>query len=220
MTGANDFYVYIHRKADDNEVFYVGKGSGNRANFPHGRNKYWKNTVAKHGGFTVEYVEKGLSETDALDLEMETIKFYRECGHTLTNLTDGGEGTSGWVANEATRERMSIAKKGRKRGKLSDAVRQSMSDNRPKTPVACSNGMIFPSATAATKWASHATQLPHNSGNLVSCCRGTMQAYYGFRWRYVDENGEIDESNHNCTIDTPIPQHQRKPIVQEVVEIL
>lgn len=26
-----DFYVYIHRKATDGEIFYVGKGQGNRA---------------------------------------------------------------------------------------------------------------------------------------------------------------------------------------------
>lgn len=206
-TEHNIYYVYLHRRADDNEVFYVGKGKDNRANIVCKRNKYWQNVVAKHGGFVVEYVEKELSESDAFDLEIETIKFYRECGHTLTNLTDGGEGISGWVPSEESRQRYSKAKKGKKK---SAATRQSMSDNRPKRPVACSNGMRFPSTTAAAKWVSEVTQGKRTSGSIVNCCKGLKGTAYSLRWRYVDENGEIDESYHDHPIDTIIPHRRRK----------
>lgn len=95
----NDYYVYIHRRNDTNEVFYIGKGRRYRACVSCNRNKWWLAIVKKHG-FTIEYVEKGLSEDDAYDLEVETIKFYRECGHKICNLTDGGEGGSGAVRKQ------------------------------------------------------------------------------------------------------------------------
>jgi plasmid maintenance system antidote protein VapI len=85
----NKFYVYVHRRCDNKEVFYVGKGCGNRANDVKQRNVWWKRVYEKCGRI-VEYVEKGLSEDDAYDLEVETIKFYRECGIKLCNLTIGG----------------------------------------------------------------------------------------------------------------------------------
>jgi hypothetical protein len=41
------------------------------------------------------------------DAERRWIKFGRESGWRLTNLTDGGEGTPGWVPSAETRDRMS-----------------------------------------------------------------------------------------------------------------
>jgi hypothetical protein len=84
----NVYYVYIHLRGDNNEVFYVGKGKGNRIKQRDGRNIYWKNIVNKHG-YTYEIVEKELSEDSAFDLEIELIKFYRESGHKLVNLRNG-----------------------------------------------------------------------------------------------------------------------------------
>ena len=52
----NIYYVYLHLKADTNEIFYVGKGKGVRATTLHNRNNYWKNVVTKHG-FIVRYIK-------------------------------------------------------------------------------------------------------------------------------------------------------------------
>jgi hypothetical protein len=98
-SSGNDYYVYLHRRNDTNDVFYIGKGRGYRSRTKDNRNKWWLAIVAKHG-YTVEYVEKGLTEYDAYNLEVETIKFYRECGYKLCNLTDGGEGGSGSVRKQ------------------------------------------------------------------------------------------------------------------------
>lgn len=87
----NRFYVYLHRRGDNNEVFYVGKGCGKRAIATKGRNSWWTRVYEKYGR-VVEYLEKGLTQDDALALEMETILFYRACGHQLCNLTGGGDG--------------------------------------------------------------------------------------------------------------------------------
>lgn len=88
-------YVYIHRKRSDMSVFYVGKGTGNRAWRHVGRNKYWINTIKKHG-FCVEVVQDNMSEEDAFLLEMWLIAKFRHEGVSLTNISDGGEGGGGF----------------------------------------------------------------------------------------------------------------------------
>jgi hypothetical protein len=65
---ARSHYVYLHRKASDNAVFYVGKGKGRRAWSSSSRNKHWQATAAKNG-FVVQIVKDALSEPCALTLE-------------------------------------------------------------------------------------------------------------------------------------------------------
>ena len=89
------FYIYQHRKADTNEIFYVGKGKGTRLNQSKGRNQYWHRVVAKHG-FIAEYIAQNLDEELAFLAEMEAIDVYRRRGIKLVNVTDGGEGASGY----------------------------------------------------------------------------------------------------------------------------
>jgi hypothetical protein len=128
-----DFYVYIHRKKTTKEVFYVGKGKFNRAYEKTSRNKFWRSIVLKHG-FIVEFVETGLQEWYAFELEQNLISYYgrRDCGEgSLVNATEGGEGTTGhfwsdelkeWrrqktieqFKDPAMRKKVSLARKGRK----------------------------------------------------------------------------------------------------------
>ena len=90
-----DFYVYLHRKASTGEVFYVGKGCGRRA-WSTNRGGLWRRVVAKHG-FRVEFVQTGLLEWAAQEMEVGLIALYgrRDLGHgCLINMTDGGDGWS------------------------------------------------------------------------------------------------------------------------------
>lgn len=89
------FYVYVHMKATDDAVFYVGKGCGSRYKKTQGRNQYWQRVVAKYG-FVAEIVKSNLTFEEANTVEIELIKQLREQGCELCNLTDGGEGTKGW----------------------------------------------------------------------------------------------------------------------------
>lgn len=102
------FYVYLHRRASDNSVFYVGKGKLNRAYSQHSRSIYWKRIVAKHG-YTVEIVQDHLQEWYAFELEKDLIAYYGR--ENLCNLTDGGEGASN-PSNE-TIKKMKFAKIGK-----------------------------------------------------------------------------------------------------------
>lgn len=121
LAAANDnvrqFYVYQHRRNDTGEVFYIGKGSGNRAWDEHWsryQNRIWKG-CAKHG-YTVEIICDGLDEKHALDLEVMLIQFYgrKNLGTgSLANLTDGGEGGNGAVRSQETRDKIGRAHRGR-----------------------------------------------------------------------------------------------------------
>jgi len=100
------FYVYQHRKADTGEIFYVGKGMGRRAYDSFHRSKYWKNIVAKHG-LIVEFIKENITEPESLKLEILTIDSYRQKGLQIINMTDGGDGTTGYAHTPEHKEKMS-----------------------------------------------------------------------------------------------------------------
>ena len=110
------FYVYLHRKASNNDIFYVGKGKGKRAwDVGKGRrkNNHWQNVADKHG-VVVEIACDGMTEDDSLLLEMWLIAKLRHEGVALTNLTDGGDGTTGFVHSEDNLAKMSAVQSGKK----------------------------------------------------------------------------------------------------------
>jgi group I intron endonuclease len=107
------FYVYVHRIADLNIPFYVGKGGGNRISSRRDRNKYWHHVVNKYG-YTIDFVAKGLTESEAFAMEKDLIATFKSMNLPhFVNLTDGGEGTSGYVASEELRKKRSEAQKGK-----------------------------------------------------------------------------------------------------------
>jgi hypothetical protein len=130
----NIYYVYIHRRATDNKVFYVGKGKLKRAWSIVGRNKYWKNVYNKHG-FTTEIVYENLSENDAFILEKDVIlemKYHFQ--DYITNMTDGGEGVSGLKQSTETIAKRVAKNTGKKRTK--EQCKKISIANTGKTPSA------------------------------------------------------------------------------------
>lgn len=117
---SNLFYVYAltdPRKND--EVFYIGKGRGYRASNHLVPAEVRRNISPKHAtvrkifseGFTpgIKILHHGLDESTAFSLEKSLIEQYgRKCDNSgsLTNLTLGGEGTSGHVHTEETKKKM------------------------------------------------------------------------------------------------------------------
>lgn len=94
------FYVYIHRRATDGSVFYVGKGSLRRAWDRSPRSDWWL-SVAKKNGVIVEIVQSGMSEACSLTMERIYINKHRHVGDKIVNATDGGEGASGYFPHWA-----------------------------------------------------------------------------------------------------------------------
>lgn len=56
-----DYYVYIHRRADNGQVFYIGKGRLRRANNKSLRSIFWKRLVSKYG-YWIEKTQENMSE--------------------------------------------------------------------------------------------------------------------------------------------------------------
>jgi hypothetical protein len=114
-------------------VFYVGKGSGWRSGITQHRNNYWKNVVAKAGGFTVRKIVENVDEELAFLAEQERIDQLKRLGVKLTNLTNGGEGS--FNPSEETRRKMSEIRIGEKNPNFNvNSIRQKRLRGELKVP--------------------------------------------------------------------------------------
>jgi hypothetical protein len=109
------YYVYLHYKPDGSP-FYVGKGKNKRAYKVHGRNTYWKAIVNKYG-YYVEILDYFNTEQEAHNREISLIFTLKSSGFKLCNMTNGGEGTSGRIYTEETKQKISITSKSRTHNK-------------------------------------------------------------------------------------------------------
>jgi len=146
-----NYYVYIHRKADTNCIFYVGVGS--QKNYKRAyqttkskRSDLWHKIVNKHG-LIVEVLYENISKENAFSIEIDLISKYGriDLGNgILCNMTGGGDGCTGIknrvsgmkgkkmpiesydrtrkyltgrIISEETKQKMSLAKKGKKHSK-------------------------------------------------------------------------------------------------------
>ena len=106
------FYVYIYYT--NSIPFYVGKGCNGRV-YQHlygkGRNKHLVNKIRKIQKETgkdpeIRFFMTNISESLAFDLERYLIRFFgrKDKGlGPLLNLTDGGDGVSGYICTEDDR---------------------------------------------------------------------------------------------------------------------
>jgi len=110
-------YLYRHIRQDINQPFYIGIGSNDdyrRANSKHGRNKIWNNIVKK-SKYNVEIILDDLTWQEACEKEKEFIALYGRKNNStgyLCNLTNGGEGTLGYIPSKETLLKRSISLSG------------------------------------------------------------------------------------------------------------
>jgi hypothetical protein len=105
----DNFYVYIHKRKDNDQIFYVGKGKNKRYISISGRNLHWKNTSKKYGWYAV-IINKDLTEEEALRIEEEMINKIGLVNLCNKNYFNGGK--SGYKHSLESKLKMSIAKKG------------------------------------------------------------------------------------------------------------
>lgn len=99
LCGMKKCYVYIHKKADTKEIFYVG--IGNQLKYRRAyqitenrRSKEWMKVVKKHG-VEVEIYADNLTREQAIEVEISLIDKYGriDLGNgVLVNMTKGGDG--------------------------------------------------------------------------------------------------------------------------------
>lgn len=112
------YYVYAYLRSRDSargprfSPYYIGKGSGDRA--------YSKvRAVAKPTDSSyIVFLEEGMTEREAFALEKYAIALYGRLDKgngILWNMTDGGEGCSGLIMSQETKDKIAKSLTGRKR---------------------------------------------------------------------------------------------------------
>lgn len=66
------YYVYLHKRKDNDVIFYVGKGTNKRMSDV-SRSKAWKDIVQEADGFIPEIYKDNLTEDEAFELECKLI---------------------------------------------------------------------------------------------------------------------------------------------------
>lgn len=105
-----DSYVFGH------QPIYVGKGKRKRAYYYKYHNVCLRNKIKKFGRPIIYILSRGMTEKQSLLLERKVIAEIGRIGvgaGPLCNLTDGGEGNSGYKWTEQNKKRMSELKKGK-----------------------------------------------------------------------------------------------------------
>ena len=178
------YLVYLHRRATDGKVFYVGKGDIKRANRTTTRSDYWNRIVAKHGFFVEIYLD-GIQEWYAFELEKELIAYYGR--ENLCNLTDGGEGTSGRVPSIDSRIKCSVSNAGK--APCETTIKKAIIKNSKK--IIDDEGNIYSSITEASKKIfanGKCSSIISAKTTISACLNGKSNFAYGHMYFYL-ENG-------------------------------
>lgn len=122
------YYLYRHIRLDKNEPFYIGIGSKSGEDYKDFKSEYnrafskqrrdskiWK-LITKKTSYSVEILLESDDYSFIKEKEKEFIKLYGRIDKNtgcLSNMTDGGDGTIGWVPSEENINNMKKAHIGR-----------------------------------------------------------------------------------------------------------
>jgi hypothetical protein len=186
------FYTYAHTKPDGT-IFYIGKGSKNRAWKKTKRNQHWKNIVAKYEIYGVEILANWNTEKEALDHEILLISCFKDMGYKLANMTNGGEGTSGLKLTIEHKQKISDAQCGVKNwgfGKQKPKlVRQKISQTKTNQKLRGINCSNFKCSVVATNLktgeelilsgTAEMSDAGFQNSNIFKCLNGKRKSHKG-----------------------------------------
>lgn len=161
MIGNNIFYVYVGDHPLTGEPCYFGKGQRQRiarhiTNLKKGihENPHLQAIQNKYGPIVWSKVRVDISEQEALSTEIALIAYFGRVNSgtgILTNRTDGGDGVSGSIWTEESREKMKkpkteahrqalrIANLGKKASAETRAQMRAAKVGKIRTPQHCEN---------------------------------------------------------------------------------
>lgn len=189
------FCTYAHY-TPEGRLFYIGKGSEKRAHSKHGRNNYWQKVVKKYGNPDVQILANWDTEAEAFSHEVLLISCFKDLGHKLCNLSNGGEGPSGLKHSEEFKQKLRIRHTGntwRKGFKHTEERKKQISQLFKGTSYASGN-------TNRRKWkwigtnlktgeiiffngSNALSQAGFQHANVIKCIDGTRQSHKGYTWR-------------------------------------
>jgi len=191
--------VYLHKRKDTNQVFYVGIGhTQKRVNQKKGRNYDWYKEVKSSNGFVSEILYNNISWEEACLKEKELISFYgrRDLNSgILVNRTPGGDGVrffgekNGMFGKKHTLE---VIEKCRLAAKKQVHTKQS----KEKKSFAF-RGEKNPRALAVIQYSKNGDyikEFPYirlakketGATNISAACKGKLKMSGGFIWKYKD----------------------------------
>lgn len=168
----------------DYEVFYIGKGSGNRVNFHFYENRdnnFLKNNIINKikisgNNVIVEKLEMNLSEKESFDLEIKLINNIGkriDSKGTLSNMTDGGEGRSG--CNTMIENNPFYGKEHRKeslKGRYKPVLQYTLSGEFIKRYNSLREASIETNSI---------------SSKISNCCKGYRNKHNNFKWEFEND---------------------------------
>lgn len=203
----NQFYTYIHTKPNTQDVFYVGKGSKNRAWDFVRRNQKWKNIFNKHGVKVIICAHWDTNE-EALEHEAFLVSCMKDLGFDLANLADGGAGPIGYkfteeqrkahslaltgrTQSEQTKKKISEAQKGKPRRKWSEEEKQKASIARKGK-----KGRIPSEATRQKLSKNNGSKRPEVRAKISKTLQGRKPSDYVFQKLSLAVKGKPKSEEH------------------------
>lgn len=182
--------VYLHRRIDTGEPFYVGIGKTEKRAYETNRSRsdFWKSIINKHP-FEVDIVKRNISWKDAIEIEKLLIEYYgrRDLDRgPLCNLTDGGEGSTG--------KKLSL----KSIDKMGSTVYQYTLDG------------VFVESYPSIRYA--ARKLGFNHRLINATCNGGQKTHGGFIWltdksQLKDRLPKVHKRQPNVTNIIPVLQY-------------
>ena len=129
-------YTYLHRSVKTNQVFYIGKGFGNRAYVKGNHNLDWHHIVDNEN-YQIEILGKWETNEEALEHEKFLILCAKDLNWPLVNKTIGGQGVVGgkhWLGKKhslETKEKIKLGNLGQKRRNVEKMKIANKSINNP-----------------------------------------------------------------------------------------
>ena len=163
------YYVYINRYASgpkQGQVFYVGKGRGNRYKSIYKRNRWWFNVARKYGVFS-QILASFTSEECSFSIETSLIRYLGK--ENLVNICSGGRGASGLVMPDETKIKIGNANRGRK--KTPSAIEKHKQSMLGFSHSECTRKKLRAITLEAVK------RRPENYGELVSIGKRHKETY-------------------------------------------
>lgn len=175
------FYVYAHLRKTDLSVFYIGKGSGDRAFVRSGRNAMWRSVFEKHGCMVV-ILERFKDEQSAF---LEEARLIEAIGiKNLCNMAYGGPGSPGveFSSERKSKARTHLITVGKP---YRDMVRVIQGKRKKRIFTKC--GKSFLGAPAVKAWMEK-MGVTGVSTHRISAAARSGGAHKGFALRYKGVN--------------------------------
>lgn len=200
-TNERKWSVYMHiNKINDKVYVGVAKGKperrwGKDGCKYNGAQQVFANAIKKYGwdNFKHEILATNLTQREAWDMEIKLIAQYKSnCKRYKNpsfgyNMTDGGDGSSGFTHTEATKEKMK-----ENHADISGPNNPHYGTGKPVVQLDFDGNYIseYISCIEASK------QTGITASAIYGCCKGTYLSVGGFMWKYKDEYNPEEVSRY------------------------